>query len=96
VIEDDEDMALIGKGGFENPCLHCDAYCPHFASMSVGLVKNKWGFNRVFQTVHCLQHKGGDRCLCPLKCREFDEELEPLKRSVSMLPVMRLAKEEDM
>eukprot|EP00960_Hanusia_phi_P002964 88355-Hanusia_phi.AAC.1 len=47
VIEDDEDMALIGKGGFENPCLHCDAYCPHFASMSVGLVKNKWGFNRV-------------------------------------------------
>mmetsp|Transcript_18701 Transcript_18701/g.29154 ORF Transcript_18701/g.29154 Transcript_18701/m.29154 type:complete len:142 (+) Transcript_18701:197-622(+) len=47
--ESDVDMMkhyMVGKKSCECPCLNHDGDCPHFASYSAGLVKNKWGFNK--------------------------------------------------
>ena len=38
-----EHLGLEGKyDGLENPCMHHDLICPHFASKSAGLVKHKF------------------------------------------------------
>jgi len=40
---DSDSLDLVGKiDGFQNPCMHHDQICPHFASLSAGLVKNKF------------------------------------------------------
>lgn len=37
------DEVMVGKyAGVDNPCMHHDQMCPHFASLSAGLVKNKF------------------------------------------------------
>ena len=41
--ENVDSVALVGKrAGFENPCMHGDMVCPHFGTLSAGLVKNKF------------------------------------------------------
>mmetsp|Transcript_17019 Transcript_17019/g.34801 ORF Transcript_17019/g.34801 Transcript_17019/m.34801 type:complete len:145 (-) Transcript_17019:297-731(-) len=45
---DDDDMVFRKRyNAGACPCLHFNATCPHFASFAAGLVRNKWGFNKV-------------------------------------------------
>ena len=42
--EHDWQHVAVGKpAGIENPCMHHDQRCPHFATLSAGLVKDKFG-----------------------------------------------------
>mmetsp|Transcript_92883 Transcript_92883/g.135706 ORF Transcript_92883/g.135706 Transcript_92883/m.135706 type:complete len:201 (+) Transcript_92883:144-746(+) len=43
IAADSLDLDLVGKShAFQNPCLHRDEICPHFATWAAGLVKNKF------------------------------------------------------
>jgi len=42
MVGDMDNLGLEGKQGLQNPCMHHDQNCPHFASKSAGLVKHKF------------------------------------------------------